>query len=49
MPPLLTIASVIKPPAPGFDKTVASVQREFAGAEDFEFLIKVKGEASSYQ
>lgn len=42
MPPLLTIASVIKPPAQGFDKTVASVQREFAEAEDLEFLIKVK-------
>lgn len=48
MPPLLTIASVIKPPAHGFDKTVASVQREFAGATDLEFLIKVKGEARDF-
>lgn len=40
--PLLTIASVIKPPALGFDKTVASVRREFAGAADIEFFVKVK-------
>lgn len=48
VPPLLTIASVIKPPAHGFAKTVASVRQEFAGAEDFEFLIKVKGEACDF-
>ena len=49
MPPLLTIASVIKPPAQGFDKTVESVRREFSGAEDFEFLIKAKGEAGDFE
>ena len=37
---LLSIASVIKPPAPGFERTHASVFREFGRAQDVEFLIK---------
>jgi hypothetical protein len=42
VPPLLTIASVIKPPAPGFDKTRQSLLREFAGCRDVEWVIKIK-------
>lgn len=42
MPPLLTIATVIKPPAPGFDKTRESVLREFGECRDVEWLVKIK-------
>lgn len=39
---LLTIATVIKPPAPGFEKTRESVVREFGDADDVEWLVKIK-------
>lgn len=37
---ILSVISVIKPPAAGFEKTRESVMREFGGADDVEYVIK---------